>query len=70
VLGGGTATPEGVTFPGAYTNEENMASIYLPLASHTKEQEAQGHIFNSKYVSDRCLGMSTNPQGSAWSAAV
>jgi hypothetical protein len=29
----------------------NMASIYLPLANHTKEQEAAGHTFNSKYVS-------------------
>jgi cellulase len=51
VIGGGNARPAGVAFPGAYSKEENEASIYLPLANHTKEQEAQGHIFNSKYVS-------------------
>jgi hypothetical protein len=28
-----------------------MASIYLPIANHTKEQEAEGNAFNSKYVS-------------------
>jgi hypothetical protein len=50
VLGGGNARPSGVTFPGVYTKEENMAPIYLPLASDTKEREADGNIINSKYV--------------------
>jgi len=50
VIGGGNVQPPGVTFPGAYTKEENMASIYLPLANHTKAEEAAGHAFNSKYV--------------------
>lgn len=50
VTGGGTAQPEGVKFPGAYTRENFAAGIYLPFKGDSTETLAKGKELNSRYV--------------------
>jgi hypothetical protein len=52
VVNGGTAQPEGVKYPGAYTQDALRSGIYLPFAEDSPDAVAKGKELNSKYVSN------------------